>query len=87
MLHVDVLVAYMHVYKIFFFSRSLFSQLLLYICGSKDKYRKLRDSYALMTHVTQVMLICKRVDDLKVSEVKPQSQVLPYDVLINLVSE
>ena len=61
-------------------------QLLLYICGSKDKYRQLRDLHTLETHMAQISQLCDKVimqpDKLQDNAIA----LLPYDVLISLVS-
>ena len=60
-------------------------QLLLFICGSKDKYRQLRDMHALDTHMRQVQSMCAKAGlDRTVTTVTSVS--LPYDGLISLVS-
>jgi len=60
-------------------------QLLLYICGSKEKYRQLRDVNFLETHMSSVRSICEKrgCDPSLLSPVTTVS--LSYDVLIDLV--
>ena len=57
---------------------------MLYICGSKEKYRKVRDTFAIMTHYSAVKTLCSKVA--YVPGMTPNSALLPYDVLIELVS-
>ena len=62
----------------------LFLQLLLFICGSKDKYRQLRDHHAIDSHLQAVIEQCKK-GGLDTVEVTPHSIILPYDSLLTLV--
>ena len=57
-------------------------QLLLYICGSKEKYRQLRDMHALQTHMGEVRAMCDTTPHLADSA----PLLMPYDTLITLVS-
>ncbi len=63
------------------FVRRQVRKLLLYICGSKEKYRQLRDMHTLETHMSEVRTLCHRAglgeNGLPV--------ILPYDSLITLV--
>ncbi len=65
------------------FVRRQVRKLLLYICGSKDKYRQLRDMHTLDTHMGDVKTLCGRagLDDNGVPV------ILPYDSLISFVSD
>jgi len=59
-------------------------QLLMYICGSKEKYRQLRDLHTLETHVSEVHKLCDKV--IKQERIQGSTlAVLPYDVLVSLV--
>ena len=55
-------------------------QVLLYICGSKEKYRQLRDLHALEAHMKEVRSLCGGNPDDHAANI-----ILPYDVLITLV--
>lgn len=59
-------------------------KLLLYICGSKEKYRQLRDLHALESHVKSVEKCCVKGGlDIAVGNTHPAS--LPYDSLVELM--
>ncbi|XP_044730066.1 E3 ubiquitin-protein ligase UBR4 isoform X3 [Chrysoperla carnea] len=59
-------------------------KLLLYICGSKEKYRQLRDLHALESHVKAVEKCCQKGGlDITVGNLHPAS--LPYDSLVELM--
>ena len=66
-------------------------KLLLYICGSKDKYRALRDLHALETHMKQVQSMCARAgldpsgSAGGVSGTLGGPVSIPYDSLIALI--
>ena len=60
-------------------------QLLLYICGSKEKYRQLRDMHALQTHMDELRAVCDNAG-LDTINTETTHVILPYDVLIGLVS-
>ena len=67
------------------FVRRQVRKLLLYICGSKDKYRQLRDLHALETHMKQVQTMCGRAGlEANLTHLAPIT--MPYDNLISLVS-
>ena len=77
-------------------------QLLLYICGSKEAYRSVRDTFAIQTHYDDVRRLCSKLDATTAAAVPmtgvsatdaltadvtlPTAIVLPYDVLIQVVS-
>jgi len=63
----------------------LYFQLLLFICGSKEKYRELRDLHSIETNLTAVMEQCRK-SGLVTTDVNPHSVILPYDSLLVLVS-
>jgi len=80
-------VNYLHTYCICpFVVFNVTFQLLLYICGSKEKYRQLRDMNFLETHMSSVRSICEKCgcDPSLSSPITTVS--LSYDVLIDLVS-
>ncbi|ESP04880.1 hypothetical protein LOTGIDRAFT_156120, partial [Lottia gigantea] len=61
-------------------------KLLLFICGSKDKYRQLRDQHAIGSHLKSVREICETQGGLDIStEILPRSIILPYDTLLTLI--
>ncbi|XP_069121893.1 E3 ubiquitin-protein ligase UBR4-like isoform X2 [Argopecten irradians] len=59
-------------------------KLLLFICGTKDKYRQLRDLYAVESHLHTVMDQC-REGGLTVNDSTPTPIILSYDTLLNIV--
>ena len=69
------------------FVRRQVRKLLLYVCGSKEKYRQLRDMHALDKHMGQVRALCAKAGLTEVcgegAEHTPVA--LPYDVLISLI--
>uniref|UniRef100_A0A2R5LN58 Putative e3 ubiquitin-protein ligase ubr4 n=1 Tax=Ornithodoros turicata TaxID=34597 RepID=A0A2R5LN58_9ACAR len=58
------------------FIRRQVRKLLLFLCGSKEKYRQLRDFHALETHLAGAREVCNGVQN-------PSS--LPYDSLVVVV--
>lgn len=67
------------------FVRRQVRKLLLYVCGSKDTYRLLRDTHALEKHMAEIHHICQKagLSDRSFGDQLPI--ILPYDVLINLI--
>ena len=61
------------------------AQLLLFICGSKEKYRQLRDEHAVDSHLAQVREIGEQGGWDQTLDLAPHSIVLPYDTLLTLV--
>lgn len=59
-------------------------KLLLFICGSKEKYRQLRDLHALESHLKSVMEICNK-SGLDVTAEDICSIILPYDTLLTMI--
>ncbi|KAL3872340.1 hypothetical protein ACJMK2_040271 [Sinanodonta woodiana] len=59
-------------------------KLLLFICGSKEKYRSLRDLHAIESSLQAMMELCKK-GGLDTSDVTPHGVVLPYDTLLTLI--
>ena len=57
---------------------------MMFIAGSKEKYRHERDLYAIQSHVNKAQEICRRAN--VAARLKTSSALLPYDVLIELVS-
>ncbi|KAJ8300178.1 hypothetical protein KUTeg_021697 [Tegillarca granosa] len=67
-----------------FIALTLF-QLLLFICGSKEKYRQLRDIHAIESHLKAVTELC-REGGLDISDITPTcSVILSYDTLLSIV--
>ncbi|KFM56803.1 E3 ubiquitin-protein ligase UBR4, partial [Stegodyphus mimosarum] len=66
------------------FVRRQVRKLLLYICGSKDKYRQLRDFHALESHMEDVKMICNQGG---YEDFSPNNTMLSlsYDSLINMI--
>jgi E3 ubiquitin-protein ligase UBR4 len=68
------------------FVRRQVRKLLLYLCGSKDSYRQIRDLHALEKHMSDIRSICEKAS---LNEAGVSEQHLPillsYDVLINLI--
>lgn len=71
------------------FVRRQVRKLLLFICGSKDKYRQLRDLHTLDSHVRGIKkLLEEQGIFLRASVVTASSgSALQYDTLISLVRE
>ena len=63
----------------------IFAQLLLFICGSKEKYRQLRDEHAVDSHLAPVREIGEQGGWEQTLDLAPHSIVLPYDTLLTLV--
>lgn len=57
------------------FIRRQVRKLLLFLCGSKEKYRQLRDLHALESHLTGARAVCGATP----------AAALPYDALILVV--
>lgn len=70
------------------FVRRQVRKLLLFICGSKEKYRQLRDLHTLDSHVRSIKkLLEEQGIFLRAGVVTASSgSALQYDTLINLVS-
>lgn len=70
------------------FVRRQVRKLLLFICGSKEKYRQLRDLHTLDSHVRSIKkLLEEQGIFLRAGVVTATSgSALQYDTLINLVS-
>ncbi|KAJ6631770.1 Protein purity of essence [Pseudolycoriella hygida] len=63
--------------------RRIIRKLLLYVCGSKDKYRQSRDIHSLDTHIKMI----KKYNDTTITSQSPSVQnnsVLNYDELVEL---
>ncbi|XP_058117751.1 protein purity of essence [Anopheles ziemanni] len=56
-------------------------KLLLYICGSKEKYRQLRDLHSLDTHMKAVKKCCEQTS---VTGSSTHTTILSYDALVEL---
>ena len=63
----------------------IFAQLLLFICGSKEKYRQLRDEHAVDSHLAPVREIGEQGGWEQTLDLAPHSIVLPCDTLLTLV--
>lgn len=66
------------------FVRRQVRKLLLFISGTKDKYRHLRDLHALESHLKDIKKICEQ-NGLNLSDTSATPLTLPYDTLIELV--
>ncbi|XP_052831626.1 E3 ubiquitin-protein ligase UBR4-like [Octopus bimaculoides] len=61
-------------------------KLLLFICGSKEKYRQLRDLHALESHLKSVMEICHKSGlDVTAADMFLGTIILPYDTLLTMI--
>lgn len=58
----------------------------MFICGTKEKYRELRDLHAVEMHLNNVMKLCKD-GGLFVDQVMSPGIILPYDTLLSIVSK
>ena len=59
-------------------------RLLMFICGTKEKYRELRDLHAVEMHLNNVMKLCKD-GGLFVDQVISPGVILPYDTLLSII--
>ncbi|KAL3276929.1 hypothetical protein HHI36_012295 [Cryptolaemus montrouzieri] len=66
------------------FVRRQIRKLLLFICGSKEKYRQLRDLHALNTHIKGIKQCCAKGGYQPSTEIQ-HSLSLPYDSLVELM--
>ncbi|XP_071821604.1 E3 ubiquitin-protein ligase UBR4-like isoform X2 [Apostichopus japonicus] len=66
------------------FVRRQVRKLLLFISGTKDKYRHLRDLHALESHLKDIKKICEQ-NGLNLSDTSATPLTLPYDTLIELI--
>ncbi|XP_022084216.1 E3 ubiquitin-protein ligase UBR4-like isoform X1 [Acanthaster planci] len=66
------------------FVRRQVRKLLLFICGSKDKYRQLRDLHTLESHLRDIKSICSQ-NGLELDNTSNVPITLPYDTLITLI--
>lgn len=66
------------------FVRRQIRKLLLFICGSKEKYRQLRDLHALETHIKGMKLCCAKGGYQPETEVQ-HSLSFPYDSMVELM--
>lgn len=60
-------------------------KLLMFICGTKEKYRELRDLHAVEMHLNSVMKLCKE-GGLTLEQVISPGVILTYDTLLSIVS-
>ncbi|KAG1664196.1 E3 ubiquitin-protein ligase UBR4 [Nymphon striatum] len=68
------------------FVRRQVRKLLLFICGSKDEYRHMRDLHSLKSHMNDIKLICHQGGYGYFTSTGRQSTIcLPYDSLITLI--
>ncbi|XP_050389975.2 E3 ubiquitin-protein ligase UBR4 [Patella vulgata] len=79
-----VLSEYMMTHQTPFVKRQV-RKLLLFICGSKDKYRQLRDQHAIGSHLKAVVEICEKGGLDTTTDIIPRSVILPYDTLLTLI--
>ncbi|XP_076455251.1 E3 ubiquitin-protein ligase UBR4-like isoform X3 [Babylonia areolata] len=80
----SVLSEYMMTQQTPFMKRQV-RKLLLFICGSKEKYRQLRDEHAVESHLAQVREIGSQGGWDQTMDLAPHSIVLPYDTLLTLI--
>ncbi|XP_052093919.1 E3 ubiquitin-protein ligase UBR4-like [Mytilus californianus] len=59
-------------------------KLLMFICGTKEKYRELRDLHAVEMHLNSVMKLCKE-GGLPLEQVVSPGIILPYDTLLSII--
>ncbi|XP_052222057.1 E3 ubiquitin-protein ligase UBR4-like isoform X2 [Dreissena polymorpha] len=59
-------------------------KLLLFICGTKEKYRELRDLHSIEMNLQSVTSQCQK-SGLSAGDVAPHSVLLPYDSLLVLI--
>ncbi|XP_059140958.1 E3 ubiquitin-protein ligase UBR4-like isoform X2 [Physella acuta] len=60
-------------------------KLLLFICGSKEKYRLLRDDHTIQSNLQQMTNTCKKGGMEAGSDTAPHSIILPYDTLLTMI--
>ncbi|XP_060554667.1 E3 ubiquitin-protein ligase UBR4-like, partial [Ruditapes philippinarum] len=59
-------------------------KLLLFISGSRERYREIRDLYSIEKNLNAVIEQCNK-SGLSTSEIAPHSVILPYDSLLVLI--
>lgn len=75
-----------HLQRLYVLPVCVLLQLLLFISGTKEKYRQLRDLHAVESHLQTVTELCKEGGlDINEAEVTPAPIVLNYDTLLNIV--
>ncbi|XP_062622353.1 E3 ubiquitin-protein ligase UBR4-like, partial [Saccostrea cucullata] len=80
-----ILSEYMMTQQTPYFKRQV-RKLLLFISGTKEKYRQLRDLHAVESHLQTVTELCKEGGlDINEDEVTPAPVVLNYDTLLNII--
>ncbi|XP_052722001.1 E3 ubiquitin-protein ligase UBR4-like isoform X2 [Crassostrea angulata] len=80
-----ILSEYMMTQQTPYFRRTV-RKLLLFISGTKEKYRQLRDLHAVESHLQTVTELCKEGGlDINEAEVTPAPIVLNYDTLLNII--
>ncbi|ELU10961.1 hypothetical protein CAPTEDRAFT_154354 [Capitella teleta] len=67
------------------FVRRQVRKLLLYVCGSKESYRQIRDTHALDKHMVDIRSLCEKSGLRNRGAHEQLPVMLPYDVLINLI--
>ncbi|XP_067662559.1 E3 ubiquitin-protein ligase UBR4-like [Haliotis asinina] len=60
-------------------------KLLLFICGSKEKYRQLRDMHAIESNLQSVVDICEKGGLDVGADIIPHGVILPYDTLLTMI--
>uniref|UniRef100_A0A2C9K8S7 UBR-type domain-containing protein n=1 Tax=Biomphalaria glabrata TaxID=6526 RepID=A0A2C9K8S7_BIOGL len=60
-------------------------KLLLFICGSKEKYRQLRDDYTIQSNLLQMTQTCNKSGLDTGADLAPHSIILPYDTLLTMI--
>jgi E3 ubiquitin-protein ligase UBR4 len=80
----DMLSEYMLTQQTPFVKRQV-RKLLLFICGSREKYRQLRDDHTIQSHLQQMMDSCKKGGFADGGEMPAHSIILPYDTLLTMI--
>ncbi|BFZ02848.1 hypothetical protein BsWGS_05885 [Bradybaena similaris] len=60
-------------------------KLLLFICGSKEKYRQLRDDHTIQSNLKQMTETCRKGGLEGGVDMAPHSIILPYDTLLTMI--
>ncbi|CAL1532573.1 unnamed protein product [Lymnaea stagnalis] len=60
-------------------------KLLMFICGSKDKYRQLRDDHTIQSNLQQMTTTCKKGGLEASVDLAAHSIILPYDTLLTMI--
>lgn len=60
-------------------------KLLMFICGSKEKYRQLRDDHTIQSNLRHMIETCKSGGLEAGADLAPHSIILPYDTLLTMI--